>query len=93
MSSCGGKVEGVEVEFDKFLRSGISLKKEFNFYTMSVRIPESMTLAYGGNALKGEGPDGNTIEAQECAMAKAARSIVAIRAWVNKVVVVHGNGP
>ncbi|OGJ42998.1 hypothetical protein A3B60_02680 [Candidatus Peregrinibacteria bacterium RIFCSPLOWO2_01_FULL_39_12] len=60
---------------------------------MNGRIPESMTLAYGGNALKEGWPDGNTIEAQERAMTKAAKSIVAIRAWVNKVVVVHGNGP
>ena len=60
---------------------------------MKGRIPESITLAYGGNALKGEGESGNTIEAQEHAMHKAAKSIVAIREWVRQVVVVHGNGP
>jgi len=60
---------------------------------MNISSIESVALAYGGNALKEEGPGGNTIEAQERAMLKAASSIAEIRALVNKVLVVHGNGP
>lgn len=60
---------------------------------MSRKLPESIVLAYGGNALKEEGPGGTTIEAQERAMYVAAQSIAAVRAQVEKVFVVHGNGP
>ena len=60
---------------------------------MNKSLPESVVLAFGGNALKEEGPGGNTIEAQERAMQKAAQSIAAVRGQVDKVVVVHGNGP
>ena len=56
-------------------------------------LPDSIALAYGGNALKGKGPDGKTIEAQEKAMTRAAQSIAAIRQVVSKILVVHGNGP
>jgi len=56
-------------------------------------LPDSITLAYGGNALKGKGPDGNTVEAQENAMTRAAESIAAIRQLVSQILVVHGNGP
>ena len=58
-------------------------------------LPESAVLAFGGNALKGNGnkPESRTIIAQERAMAKAAKVITEVRKFVEKILVVHGNGP
>lgn len=56
-------------------------------------LPESAVLAFGGNALKEEGKGGNTIEAQERAIGRAAQCISAVRSLVRDVLVVHGNGP
>lgn len=61
--------------------------------SMSKNLPESVVTAFGGNALKENGPDGNNIEAQDRAMGKAAQCIAAIRQKAKKILVVHGNGP
>jgi carbamate kinase len=57
------------------------------------RLPNSILQAYGGNALKESGENGNTVEAQERAMAKAAKVICSVSKQVKETLVVHGNGP